>query len=208
MAKKGKKKGRVVSIDFTGVKSGGGGGDKIPEGEYLVTVKEVNEEVSEKSGKPYLNWVLEIAEGKYAGKRLYHITSLQPQALFNLRNTLEAAGVEVPEKLVDVNLDDLIDRVLGVSVEHEEYQGKKKSKVVDTFAPEDMEGDDDDDEEEDEDDEDEDDEEEEDEDEEDYDEMDLADLKKLCKERGLKVPKKAKKNQLVEMLEDDDEEDE
>jgi len=212
--KKGKKKGRVINVDFTGVKSGGGA-SKVPEGEYLVKVVEVEEGTSEKSGKSYLNWVLEITEGKYKGKRLYHITSLQPQALFNLRNTLEACGIEVPESPQDINLDDLPDYEMGVEVEIEEYEGKKRSKVVGTFPAEELDEDydgdddeDDEDEDEDEDDEDEDedeeDEDDEDEDEEDYEEMSLKELKALCKERGIKVPKKAKKADLIELLEEED----
>ena len=177
MAKKAKK--NVLKIDFTNVEPGG----KVPEGDYPVRVKEVTVEESS-SGNPYLKWVLEIIDGKHKGKVLYHNTSLQPQALFSLRNTLEALGMEVPQTVVELDLDNLIGLKAAVSVEIEVYQGKEKSRVVEVFPLEDLveddeededddedyEVDDDEDDEDDEDDDDEDDEDEDDEDDEDEDE--------------------------------------
>src|SRR5690606_29385003 len=116
-------------------------------------------------------------------------TSLQPQALFSLRNTLEALGMEVPQTVVELDLDNLIGLKAAVSVEIEVYQGKEKSRVVEVFPLEDLveddeededddedyEVDDDEDDEDDEDDDDEDDEDEDDEDDEDEDDEDDED---------------------------------
>src|SRR5690606_11994980 len=127
---------------------------------------------------PYLKWVLEIIDGKHKGKVLYHNTSLQPQALFSLRNTLEALGMEVPQTVVELDLDNLIGLKAAVSVEIEVYQGKEKSRVVEVFALEDLVEDDEDYEVDDEDyevDDDEDDEDDDDEDDEDEDEEDDED---------------------------------
>ena len=159
MAKKSRKK-NVLKIDFTNVEPGG----KVPEGDYPVRVKEVTLEESS-SGNPYLKWIFEIIDGKHKGKVLYHNTSLQPQALFNLRNTLEALGMEVPQTVVELDLDNLIGLKAAVSVEIEVYQGKEKSRVVEVFPLEDLVEEDEEDEEdyEDEDDDDEDDEDEDDE---------------------------------------------
>ena len=123
---KGRRRGRIVSVDFTDVESGG----KIDDGEYICTVEEVEEKESE-SGNEYLNWKLKT-EG---GSTLYHITSLQPQALFNLKNTLEACGMEVPQSAFDVDLDSVIGAEVGVIVENETYQGKRRPRVVDLFSP-------------------------------------------------------------------------
>ncbi len=212
MAKKKKKnKGRVISVDFSGTSTRA----RVPEGDYLVKVLEITEEEGQDSGKPYLAWNLEITTGKFAGKRLKHITSLQPQALFNLRNTLEALNVEVPDSVSDIDLDALEGLEMGVGVEVETYQGNKQSKVVDVFPEEELEETDEDEEEaneeeaeeetEEEEDEDEEDEDEEEEDEEDYENMNKKELKELCKERKIKVPKKATKEDMVELLEEYDE---
>lgn len=164
--KKNKKRGRVVKVDFTGVRIGGA---RVPDGDYRVRVVDIEERVSENSGQPYLNWELEIVGGEYDGSTIYHTTSLQKQALFNLRATLEALGLDVPESAMEIDLDALIGLEMGVTVEVQEVQGRKRSRVVDVFSLEELEGDDDDDEEDDEDEDDEDDEEEDDEDDEDDD---------------------------------------
>jgi len=140
MAKKSTSKGKkknVVKVDFTNVEPGG----KVPEGDYPVIVKEVTAEESS-NGNPYLRFVFSVAEGRHKGKQLYHNTSLQPQALFNLRNTLEALGMEVPQSAISLDLDNLVGLTAAVAVELETYQGKERSRVVEVFPLEDLEGDD------------------------------------------------------------------
>ena len=170
MAKKSRAKKNVLKVDFTNVEPGG----KVPEGDYPVRVREVTVEESS-SGNPYLKWVFEIIDGRYKGRILYHNTSLQPQALFNLRNTLEALGMEVPQAVVELDLDNLVGLKAAVSVEIEVYQGKEKSRVVEVFPLEDLVEDEDDEDGEDEDYEDGDDEDDEDEDDEDEDDEDEDD---------------------------------
>lgn len=209
---KGKKKGgRVISVDFKG--AGKGGRRKVPDGDYLCIVSEIEEEVGQTSGQPYLNWTFEVKEPeRYAGAKLWHNTSLQPQTLFNLRNVLEAMGVEVPDSIVNLNLDDYMGLELGIGVENELYQGEKKPRPIEFFTTEEYFSED---VEEDEEDEDEDDEEEEDEEEEDeeededeieYEDMSLDELVNLCEERDIDIPKKPKKKKLIALLEEYDEE--
>lgn len=205
MPKKTRKSGgRVISVDFSGTQEGSF--KKVPDGEYLVKVADVTQEEGQNSGQPYLKWVFEIIENpKLNGAKLWHNTSLQPQALFNLRSTLEAMDVPVPDSIVNLNLDDYIGLELAVGVENELYEGKKKPKIVDLFSTADFFGED----EEEEDEEDEEDEEEEDEDEDlAYEDMTLAELKDLCEEREIEVPKKAKAKKLIALLEEYDEEEE
>lgn len=130
--RRGSKK-NIVKVDFTGVEAGG----RVPEGDYIVKVREVTVEESQ-SGNSYLKWVFEIADGRHSGKKLYHNTSLQPQALFNLRATLEALGMEVPQKALNLDLDTLIGLSCAVSVETENYQGKDRARVVEVFHIDDL----------------------------------------------------------------------
>jgi hypothetical protein len=67
------------------------------------------------------------------GKKLWYNTSLQPQALFNLRGVLEAIGYEIPDSVMDLDLDELEGTRLGVSVEHRDYKGKAKADIVAVF---------------------------------------------------------------------------
>jgi len=127
------KKGRVIGINMEGIEAH----TVAPEGDHTVTVKEVELKVSEAS-KQYLAWQFEVA----GGGKLWHNTSLQPQALFNLKNVLVSLGVPVPNKLMNLDLDELIGLKCGVTVAHEMYEGKKKARITDFFPSEDAEADD------------------------------------------------------------------
>lgn len=171
---------RTIEIDMTGV---GVGGRLCPEGIHEVQVEDVTPEVSASSEKPYLAWKFHTVDGSY---RLYHNTSLQPQALFNLKQVLIALGVEVPNSIMRLNLDKVIGRKCYVEVEHEIYEGKKKARIIDFLAKdiveESEEFEDDEEEEiewEDEEEEEEEDEEEEEEEEEEEDELDKMSLDEL-----------------------------
>lgn len=125
----GNKRGRVLSVDMKGVDVR----KILPEDDYLVKVEEVTEEVGETSGKPYLLWKLEVAEGEYEGTTLYHKTSLQPHALFNLKGTLIALGVSVPNSVLNLDLNKMEGLEMGVSVEKGTYDGKPKNEIVEVF---------------------------------------------------------------------------
>src|SRR5690606_9812651 len=156
MAKKGK--GRIIRVNFQGVQVRG----MIPEGDYIVKVVKVTTEEGPKG--EYLNWELEIVGPSNEGRKLWHKTSLVPQALWNLRATLEALGFDVPDSTMDIDLKALRGLEMGVTVEHEKYQGKTKNRVVDVFPADELrDRGDDEDEDEDDDDEDEDDDDEDDE---------------------------------------------
>ena len=120
-----RKSGRQVKVNMQGVESS----QLVKEGDYLVTVEEIVSKVSESSGKPMLVWTF-VTE---SGGKLWHNTSLQPQALFNLKNVLIALGQAVPNSTMSLDLDELEGLTCGVTVAHEMYEGKKKARIVDFF---------------------------------------------------------------------------
>lgn len=132
MARRSRKKTSTVSVDFEGVESSG----KIQEGRQIATVEEVELKDSE-SGFQYLNWKLKGEKGL-----VWHTTSLQPQALWNLRNVLEALGLEVEGSVMELDPADFAGMELGIEVEHETYQGKKRGIIVDVFPTSDLEDED------------------------------------------------------------------
>lgn len=141
MAKKSKKSNQV-SVDFTGVSAGG---RTIADNQYILTVNEVPTlETSPESGNQYIKWCFSVAEGKYKGRKLWHNTSLQPQALFNLRNLLEAMEVEVEEGDMDIDLDDFEGVSVGAIVVNEKYEGKDRPRVSEFIRAEDVEASDED----------------------------------------------------------------
>lgn len=131
---------RVVNLNMKDVSVGG----VIPEGEYIVTVDEVSVEESQQ-GNQYLKWVFKVIDGPQKNSKIYHNTSLLPQSLFNLKNLLIALGVPVPDKAFQLNLDECEGCNCGVTVTHETYDGKKRSRVTDVFPLDasDVEGEDD-----------------------------------------------------------------
>lgn len=107
----------------------------VPEGQYRVRVAEI--EVNDGNKAEYYRWMFEIAEGEYKGRKLFYITSLAEQALWNLRSLLESLNVDIEEGDMELDLEDLIGRELIVLVEHDVYEGKKQARVVDFSAVED-----------------------------------------------------------------------
>lgn len=106
----------------------------LPEGEYLVEVTEVNEK--EGNAGNYLEWVLTVASKEGKGAKLFHITSLAPQALWNLRGVLEALGIDPPDDETEMDHDDLVGNIMNVLVEHEKYEGKNRARIVDYWPAE------------------------------------------------------------------------
>lgn len=127
MARRKKATGSGVKVDFTGVE----GAVKLADDDYHVKCVEVSMETSESSNK-YLAWVFRTVEDDKGP--LYYNTSLQPQALWNLRNLLETFGLEVPDGPMDLDLKAMPGNEMIAVVENETYEGKKRPKIVD-FMP-------------------------------------------------------------------------
>ncbi len=132
-ADKKKKKGNVINVDFSGVKTF----KTIPEQNYLVEVTSCEEETSSNKN-PMLSWEFEVAEGKHKGAKLWYTTVLNKDSLWKLREVLEALGQEVPDDEMDLDLTELVGMQCGVNVLHEEYEGKMKAKIADFISKDDV----------------------------------------------------------------------
>ena len=117
-----------LSIDFSGVESGGG--RAVDDGEYVAEVTSVTEEESE-GGNPYLAWKWKITEnGDAKGATIYDNTSLLPQALWRLKGLLEVLGFDVPDSAMTLDLKSLIGKKATLEITNEEYRGKNKPRVT------------------------------------------------------------------------------
>lgn len=132
-AKKKKKASNIIEVNFEGVKSF----KTAPEGTYTVEVKEVEQGTSGE-GNDKLDWTFQITEGKQKGGLLWTTTSLLPQALFKLRDLLDALGMEVPDDAMELDLDDVVGMTCGVVVYHEDYNGKPQAKISDFISADDV----------------------------------------------------------------------
>ncbi len=125
------KKSNKVSIDFTGVESGGG--RKVPDGEYLLKVVEV-EVKDAQSGGQYLAFKYKVANGPFAGSTVWDNASLKPQALWRLRTLLEAFGTNPSDGKMDLDIAKLVGRTVFVEIVNESYQGKDKPRIANILA--------------------------------------------------------------------------
>jgi Protein of unknown function (DUF669) len=145
---------KATRVDFGGVdpeiRKGGGRAAHLPEGDYLVKVLSGELRTSEKKGTKYFTWRLGVTQPeKYKGKVLYLTTSLKPEALWNLRNFIHAAtGKNVAGKVVNVDPEALVGKVVCVTAEDDEYEGKMKSVPQDVRSKEEYTASEDDDDEE------------------------------------------------------------
>lgn len=123
--KPGKKTKRTVSVNMEGVEAGG---KAIADGNYEAEIVEVTEEESS-NGNEQLKVVWQFTE-KMKGTKLFDWLSLTPQSLWRLRGLLETIGVEVPDGVMNIDLDDLIGCSAVLEVTNEDYNGKKRPKVT------------------------------------------------------------------------------
>ena len=119
--------------DFKDVESGGGGGARVPEGDYRVRITECKVDTAKSSGNTMLVWEYEIREGKFKGKKLSRdYTAITPQALWKLKGLLEALGISVPQGKVDLTpvIRKVRGKEFGVTVTDEEYEANGKTRVT------------------------------------------------------------------------------
>ena len=131
-----------LSVDFTNVAEGGGNFDIAP-GRYIAKVVDVKLEGPGQSGFKYLKWELSIAEGVHKNARINHITTLKPEGLFSLRDTLTACGLNIPKGPVSFDPAKLTGKTLGIDVGIREYDGKEYPNVKGVYNPAEEDGDDD-----------------------------------------------------------------
>lgn len=126
----------IINVDLTGVEAGAKKDYSIPNGEYVVQVQAVTQKTAKppKAPNPYIELTLEIMgdvngnEVECMGNRLWHICSLQPKALFNLKKTLIALGQPSDGKLAIVP-SELVGLWMLVEVKNEMFNEKLRPKV-------------------------------------------------------------------------------
>lgn len=130
-----------ITVDFTNVEDRGARSDHIPPGDYLFRVEgcQLRSKKDDESSK-YLNWYLGVVSPTaFKNKHLYHITSLKPEALWNLRGFLvDMLGEDkVPKASINIPLEAIVKakKQIGGTVDDDEYEGKIRSRIVATFSP-------------------------------------------------------------------------
>jgi Protein of unknown function (DUF669) len=139
MATRRAKSGDAVVVDFSDTESRGGrkGGRSahLPEGDYTAKVKAAEFGHSSEKETPgiMMTWVI-TGPNSSKGKTIRDSLWLSDKALWRVRQTLEALGLQVPSKKVKVNPKSMIGKEAAITLEDEEWEGKVRSRIVDCFA--------------------------------------------------------------------------
>lgn len=135
------KRSTAIALDFTNVKDGGGSFNKKrqPEGDYKAKIVKVEDAPAKSDG--VMQWLFTIEAGD-GGKYPYYCKHVENQ-LWKIRNLFTAAGISIPKKRVNVDPNKVVGKIIGVTLEDDEYEGKLQSNIAATFPASELEGDDD-----------------------------------------------------------------
>jgi len=128
----------TLSLDFTNVQDGGGGAAAhVPEGDYILTLKEASvQDVKKDPSRKQIVWIFTIKKGPGKSSNvIYHRTALDPERLWTTRNLLAALlDKEIPKKSLNIDLAKYFGRDIGATlIDGEPYNGKVKSEISDVF---------------------------------------------------------------------------
>lgn len=126
-------KNQVVNVDFSDVKDSSGINPKHkPEGEY--SLKVIKAEVTKTKGddpQPMVLFLLQATDDRSAVYPYY--CPLTTASLWKIRTLFINLGLPVPKAKGKLNVGLTEGREIGVMLEDDEYNGKLKSVIVNTF---------------------------------------------------------------------------
>lgn len=118
-------------VDFTNVKDGGNfNKNRIPAGDYLAKITKVEDAQAKDETFQYL-FTIQLV--KRSGSKFPYYCKLVENQLWKLRNLLIAAGISVPKSKMKVDVNRLVNKVIGVTVDDTEYQDKEQSEITAVF---------------------------------------------------------------------------
>lgn len=135
-----------LSVDLSNVpdrREGGGRAAKVPEGDYLLKVKDAffaPVKNGKNAGQQQANWILEIVKPvkhKSAGT-IWHRTGIWGEAVWAFRNFVQdlRGGQDLPKKAVNVDLSKYIGTEIGATLVDGQPYGPNntvKSEISQTF---------------------------------------------------------------------------
>lgn len=113
-------------IDFSGVETY----ERAPEGTHVAKIVTV-EETTFQSGSDGFKVAFEITKGAGKGARVYENYPLVDTALWKLKTLLEAIKIKCDGRIM-LDTDKMVGKLCEIEVEHEEYDGKTRARLVTT----------------------------------------------------------------------------
>ncbi len=123
------------SVDMTDVKEGGNFNKKrIPSGDYLAKVLKVDDaQVKKGDNQGADQWLFTIQIAKFPSAKYPYYCTLVPNQLWKVRNLFVAAGMVVPKKRFKLDPNKVVGKLIGVSIEDTEYEGREQSEITGVF---------------------------------------------------------------------------
>lgn len=131
---------KVRNLDFSKVKDGGNfNKSRIPAGDYLAKIIKVEDAVAKDETPQYL-FTIQIV--KRPSSKLPYYCKLQENQLWKLRNIFIAAGKSVPKSKIKVDPNQIVNKLIGVTIGDTEYEGKEQSEIDGIFPAAELDEDD------------------------------------------------------------------
>lgn len=124
------------ALDFTNVKEGGNFSKKhMPAGDYRAKVTKVEDAMPKDKEDKTPMWLFTFQLTTTPSATYPYYCKLQENQLWKVRNLLVAAGLNVPKKRVGVDPNKLLGKIIAVSLDDTEYNGKEQSEIGAVFSP-------------------------------------------------------------------------
>lgn len=125
-------KAAAAVIDFTNVKEGSGFNKKrMPAGDYTARITRVEDSPSKKDNEP--QWLFSITLEDHKSVTYPYYCKLVENQLWKLRNLIQSCGIAVPRKKIKLDPERLVGKLIGVTLEDDEYDGKLQSTIAAIF---------------------------------------------------------------------------
>lgn len=131
MAETTKAKATAAILDFTNVKDQSGINSKrIPAGDYAAIITKVEDAVAKDKIK---QWVFHIKVKDRPSSVFAYYCKHQENQLWKLRNLFIAAGKTVPKSKAKIDPNQVVGKLIGITVEDHEHENKEYSQITGVF---------------------------------------------------------------------------
>lgn len=131
-------------LDFTDVKDGGGFNKKrVPMGDYEAKITKVVDAPTKpkdgkKGGEPQWLFTIELTKA-YTDRKFPYYCKLEANQLWKVRNLFIAAGKTIPKSKLKINPGIIVGKIIGITLEDDEFDGKMQSNISQCFPASDLE---------------------------------------------------------------------
>lgn len=121
-------------LDFSNVSEGGQTFNKkrVPAGDYLAKITKVESKPTKETKEPQWLWTIEL-QSAYTDRKFPYYCKLVENQLWKVRNLFLAAGKAVPKKKMKVDPNVIVGKLIAITLDDDEYDGKAQSNIVAIF---------------------------------------------------------------------------